>query len=248
MQSAVMIKSFLVIVLLIALSSCGANAPMGEAAAPGEFSAQLMAMESTPQPRMLRESSDEAPSRQRPEEPSGETRMVAYSATLSLSVKDTEETKKALLAQLKSSKGFIIREISKSITVRVPAENMDEFINYSRTLGEVEGESKTGTDITDQYRDNVIRLDNLRQVRARYLALLEKASGVSDILNIERELERISAHIEMLEGRIKYSEQSVAFSQVTVDFKEKTKPSRPGPIGWIFYGLYHGIKWLFIWN
>jgi hypothetical protein len=178
---------------------------------------------------------------------SGETdaRMITYSVSLELSVKNTVETREILLEQIKNYNGFIVRETENYITTRIPAENMENFINNAKTLGKIEKESKTGTDITDQYRDNVIRLENLKTVRDRYLALLEKADSVIDILNIEKELERVNTEIELLEGRIKYAEQSVTYSNITVRFREKAKP---GPIGWIFYGLYHGIKWLIIWN
>jgi hypothetical protein len=174
-----------------------------------------------------------------------DNRMITYSVSLELSVKNTEETRKILIERVKEYKGFIVRESENYITTRIPAENMDNFIVSAKSLGKIEDESKTGTDITDQYRDNIIRLESLRNIRDRYLALLEKANSVSDILNIEKELERINTQIELLEGKIKYAELSVAYSDITVRFKEKAKP---GPVGWIFYGMYQGIKWLFIWN
>jgi hypothetical protein len=172
-------------------------------------------------------------------------RMITYSISLELSVKDIVETREILIEQVKNFNGFIVRETEKYITTRIPSENMEDFINKAKTLGKIENESKTGTDITDQYRDNNIRLENLKTVRDKYLALLEKANAVSDILSIEKELERVNTEIEILEGKIKYAEQSVAYSNITVRFREKAKP---GPVGWIFYGLYHGIKWLFILN
>jgi len=179
---------------------------------------------------------------------SGETendRMITYSVNLELSVKNTGETRKMLVEYVKSNNGFIVREADGFITSRIPAENMDNFINESKTLGKIENESKTGTDITDQYRDNVIRLDSLKNVRDRYLALLQRANSVNDILAIEKELERIILEIERLEGRIKNAELSVQYSSITVRFREKTKP---GIVGWIFYGLYRGVKWLFVWD
>ncbi|MDR0474772.1 MAG: DUF4349 domain-containing protein [Treponema sp.] len=172
-------------------------------------------------------------------------RMVTYSASLELSVKNTGVTREILLDQVKNNNGFIVRETENYIATRIPAENMENFINVARTLGKIENETKTGTDITDQYRDNVIRLENIKNIRDRYLALLEKANTVSDILGIEKELERINIEIDLLEGKIKYAESSVAYSSITIRFREKAKP---GPIGWVFYGLYHGIKWLFVWN
>lgn len=172
-------------------------------------------------------------------------RMVAYSGYLSLSVKNTDATKESLLLEVKGSNGFIVKETDYSITARVPTQNMDAFFNNAKTLGKIVNETKTGTDITDQYRDNVIRLENLKTVRDRYLALLDKAVSVTDILGIEKELERVNTQIEIMEGRIKYAEESVAYSNITVDFREKAKP---GPLGWIFYGIYRGVKWLFVWK
>jgi len=174
-----------------------------------------------------------------------ENRMITYSASLELSVKNMEETKFLLLEQVKTSNGFIVRESDNSITTRIPSQNMDNFLTYSKTLGKVENESKTGTDITDQYRDNLLRLENLKTVRSRYLALLDRANTVTDILAIEKELERVNLEIERLEGRIQHAEQSTAYSSITIRFWEKTKP---GPLGWIFVGLYHGVRWLFVWN
>jgi hypothetical protein len=171
--------------------------------------------------------------------------MVAYSVSLRLFVKNPEDTRRILIEQVKSNNGYIVKETEDYITTRIPTENMETFLGEARTLGKIENETKTGTDITDQYRDNVIRLDSLKSVRNRYLALLEKANSVNDILTVEKELERINTQIELLEGKIKYAEQSVAYSSITVGFREKVKP---GPIGWIFYGLYRGIVWLFVWD
>ena len=172
-------------------------------------------------------------------------RMVAYSVSMELSVKNPAETRQLISEQIKSNRGFIVRETENYISTRIPSENMDNFLDSIKKLGKIENESKTGTDITDQYRDNVIRLDGLKNVRNRYLTLLERANSISDILSIEKELERVNLEIERLEGAIKRAELSVSYSIITVRFKDKAKP---GPIGWIFYGLYRGIVWLFVWN
>jgi hypothetical protein len=176
-----------------------------------------------------------------------DSRMVTYSVSLNLSVENADSTRKKLIENVKNNNGFIVLETDNSITSRIPTENMDNFINNSKTLGKTENESKIGTDITDQYRDNVLRLEGLKNVRDRYLALLDKANSINDILSIEKELERINIEIERLEGRVKYAELSVSYSNITVKFKGKSKV-KPGPLGWVFYGLYNGVKWLFVWD
>ncbi|MDR3013386.1 MAG: DUF4349 domain-containing protein [Chitinispirillales bacterium] len=176
-------------------------------------------------------------------------RMITYTASLELSVADTEETRSILLEQIKNNNGFVVRETNNFIITRIPSENMDTFLQHARTLGEVENETRTGTDITDQYQDNVMRLENFQNVRDRYLALLDHAITVSDILAIERELERINLQIETLKGKIRHAELSVAYSNITIRFriKEEQDKVRLGPVSWIFYGLYHGVKLLFVW-
>ena len=226
MRELTLLKLNIFLISIIALSSCAGGAQASSPMSSSELAGKGFSAE-----RLRSETSDE--------------RMIAYSVSLVLSVKNVEEKRIILIDQIKSNNGFIVRETEDSVTTRIPSENMDNFINYAKTLGSIEYESKTGTDITDQYRDNTIRLDNLKNVRNRYVALLEQANNVSEILSIEKELERLGTEIEILEGKIKHAELSVVYSSISVRFNEKTKP---GPVGWVFYGLYRGIKWLFVWN
>ena len=174
-----------------------------------------------------------------------DSRMITYTVNIQISVNNVEDTRKILTEKIENFGGFITRESNNQITTRIPVEYMDEFLNITRTLGKVESESKTGVDITDQYRDNVIRLENLKNLRSRYLELLQMAETVADLLSIEKELERVNTEIEIMEEGIQSAQMSVAYSNITVRFNEKVKP---GPLGWIFYGLYAGLKWLFVWN
>ncbi len=100
-----------------------------------------------------------------------------------------------------------------------------------------------GEDVTEEYLDLRIRLDNLEKARLRYLDLLNKAQNVGETLAVEKELERITMEIERLKGRIGYLERVVRFSTIQVVFE---RPTNPGPVGWVFYILYHGVKWLFV--
>jgi len=218
--------------LIIVLSSCASKAPPVNAGAD-------MSGETARAP-------GGGPSMERSRgESENDSRMIAYTANIRISVNNVEETKKILTGHIENFEGFITRESYNEITTRIPVEYMDEFLNIARTLGKVEYDTRTGVDITDQYRDNVIRLENLKNLRSRYLELLQMAETVGDLLSIEKELERVNTEIEIMEGRIQYAQMSVAYSNITVRFNERV---RPGPLGWIFYGLYAGLKWLFVWN
>jgi len=218
--------------LIIALSSCASKAPSVNAGA--DASGETM-----------RASGGGQYAERSRGESENDSRMITYTVNIQISVNNVDETRKILAEQIEKFDGFITRESNNQITTRIPVENMDEFLGITRTLGKVENESKTGVDITDQYRDNVIRLENLRNLRSRYLEILQMAETVADLLSIEKELERVNTEIEIMEGRIQYAQMSAAYSNITVRFNERV---RPGPLGLIFYGLYLGVKWLFVWD
>jgi len=165
-----MIKNLFTILFTVLLVSCAAKSAYAPSASSKGFEPADAGSRSSPAQRA---NSSETPA---------DTRMVTYTVQLDLSVKNSGETRTALVERVKSDKGFIVRETEHTIVTRVPAQNMDNFLKYARTLGDVEHEAKTGVDITDQYRDNVARLNNLKAVRDRYMALLEMADSVTGIM------------------------------------------------------------------
>ncbi|MCH7654063.1 MAG: DUF4349 domain-containing protein, partial [Chloroflexi bacterium] len=103
------------------------------------------------------------------------------------------------------------------ISVRVPATSLDEVIGDLRALAEeVEAESTTSQDVTDEYVDNRSRLVSLKATEEALLALLNRAEKVEDALNVQRELAKLQVEIEAKQGRIKFLEESSAFSLINV--------------------------------
>ncbi len=103
------------------------------------------------------------------------------------------------------------------ISVRVPATSLDEVIGDLRALAEeVEAESTTSQDVTDEYVDNRSRLVSLKATEEALLELLNRAEKVEDALNVQRELVKLQSEIESKQGRIKFLEESSAFSLINV--------------------------------
>ena len=62
---------------------------------------------------------------------------------------------------------------------------------------------------------------------------------------------RVTLEIEELRGKLRYLRDRVQDATITVWFVQEYEPpeeSSPGPLGWIFYGVYLGVKWLFVWD
>jgi hypothetical protein len=131
------------------------------------------------------------------------------------------------------------------LTLRIPGDKFQLAMAQLRTIGELDRISVRGRDVTAQVVDLDIRLATALKVRKRYLELLAKAQTVAEAMPVQKELERVNLQIERLKGRLKVLRDQVALSTINVELKY---PVRPGIVGWVFYGLYKGVKWLFIWD
>ncbi|QSQ25273.1 DUF4349 domain-containing protein [Pyxidicoccus parkwayensis] len=173
------------------------------------------------------------------------SRSIIRSALVELEREDPDKGPGQAVALAKTHGGYAQRITSESATVRVPAEHLDVFLGAVPGLGKVAKQSVTAEDITEAHQDLKVRFANLERVRERYLALLQQAATVEDTLRVEKELERVTAEYESLKARLEGVEQQVALATVSLEFK---RPVRPGPVGWVFYGLGKAVKWLFVWD
>ncbi|MBI5480251.1 MAG: DUF4349 domain-containing protein [Deltaproteobacteria bacterium] len=172
-------------------------------------------------------------------------RFIVRSAYLRIERKDPENGVTAAAELARRLGGWVQRTENKAATIMVPAEKLDAALDELGRLGKVAKKDVRGEDVTEEYLDLRIRLDNLEKARLRYLDLLNQAQNVGETLAVEKELERITVDIERLKGRLGYLERVVRYSTIQVLFE---RPQSPGPVGWVFYILYHGVKWLFVWD
>ena len=133
----------------------------------------------------------------------------------------------------------------EAVTLRVPNEALDEVMDALPTLGEVARRHVRAIDVTDAHSDLEARIENLQKTRDRYLALLEKAENVQEAATVEHELERVTAQLEQLQRQLQSLEVKIEYAELSVSFSRK---ARPGPVGWVFYALYTGVKWLLVWD
>ena len=106
------------------------------------------------------------------------------------------------------------------ISFRVPADKLDDAILQLRRLSvEVDAETTTSRDVTDEYVDLTARLKNLQATEEVLLKLLDRAEKVEDALSVQRELTVVQEGVERLQGRIKFLEQTAAFSLINVGLR-----------------------------
>ncbi len=172
-------------------------------------------------------------------------RKIVKNATMRLIVSDVDTVRTQVSDLAQTYGGYVQRGDLNQITLRIESQYLDQAMAQVESWGKVDSRSIRSQDVTEQYYDLDSRIKSLEKTRDRYLALLEQAEGVQDILAVERELERVTQELEALQGRYNLLADQVAYSTLTVYIQEKIKP---GPIGYVGLGLYEVVKWLFVRN
>ncbi len=108
-------------------------------------------------------------------------------------------------------------ESSFNLQIRIPASNFEKLIaEIERGEGKILFKEIDARDVTDQFIDLEIRLDNKRNYLNRYNDLLKKANNVKEILEIEEKIRGLEEEIESTTGRLKYLSDLVDYSTLNL--------------------------------
>lgn len=159
-------------------------------------------------------------------------RMVIKNANLTLIVKDpvksmdeiTQIAEKmggyvvsANLAQKQSQSGKSLPHAS--ITIRVPAEKLNDTLKEIKSLSSQlpESENIESQDITSQYTDLESRLRNLKDTEEQLRKIMDQAYSTEDVLSVYNQLTQVREQIEVIEGQMKYYRESAALSSISTE-------------------------------
>jgi len=163
-----------------------------------------------------------------PEEPAVE-RKIIKTGYITLEVESVVEAMDEVAGVAGELDGYVVssnkyeheRGISGSVAIRVPAESFEEAFERLRELAiNVPQERTQATDVTEEYVDLEARLHNLEATEAQYLALLEKATKVEEMLEVQQALSNVRGQIEQIEGRMKYLERTSDMSLIEVTLNQ----------------------------
>ena len=219
--------------LILGLMLTSACAPAG---APPPMPPEIPAPTPAPAPpEEFRDEDKEYPSTVVPGEPAVE-RKIIKTGYITLEVEDVAETIGKVAEVADALGGYVVsshkyeeeRGISGSVTIRVPADRFDEAFDRLHQLAiNVPYESTEARDVTEEYVDLQARLHNLEATEAQYLALLEKATTVEEMLKVQQALSDVRGEIERIEGRIKYLERTSDMALIEVTLKETKGLAEP---------------------
>jgi hypothetical protein len=159
------------------------------------------------------------------DQPTATERLILRSASLDLVVDDTEEAADRINSMVSELGGFVVTSqlvkyedgVRADMTVRVPAEALEAFLDQLRDLAqEVRRQNVSGQDVTEEYTDLQAQLRHLEATENRLLDLMDEAEDTEATLAVFSELQRVQGEIERVKGRIQFLEQSSALSTVDI--------------------------------
>lgn len=158
-------------------------------------------------------------------------RMVIKNATLSIVVIDPGIAMDEIVSMAEGMGGFVVNSNlwqttlgsgvtvdQASITIRVPAERLDEALAQIKAgAGEVNSENISGEDVTSQYTDLQSRLRNLETAEAQLTEIMDNANKTEDVLQVYNRLVEVGEQIEVIKGQMQYYEQASALSSISIE-------------------------------
>ncbi|MFP4345665.1 MAG: DUF4349 domain-containing protein [Anaerolineales bacterium] len=174
--------------------------------------------------------------------PLPQQRMIVYTGDLNLVVRDTLEVQDEIGELVDDLDGYVLSTDSYryaegllrvNMSLRVPAERFQEAMSALRSLAlEVNRESVSAQDVTQEYVDLESRLRALEAKAERLEALMEEAEDTEAVLAVYEELSATQEEIEQVKGRMQYLERSAAMATINVSL-EPDELARPVEIaGW----------------
>ncbi len=112
------------------------------------------------------------------------------------------------------------RRRSASLTVRIPADQVDAFVQEVSSLTNVVSHSRNVQDITLSYNDTEGRITALETERDRLLELMEQAENMSDLLEIEARLTEVRYQLENYSSTKRLYDNQIDYATVSLYITE----------------------------
>jgi hypothetical protein len=116
---------------------------------------------------------------------------------------------------------------SGSMTVRVPSARFNDTVGKLRALGTVERETTHGNDVTGQYTDLRARLNAATATRDAYLAILQHATNIGDVLAVQDRIQGVQTQIDQLQGQINQLDNQTTYATIALSITEPQPKAKP---------------------
>jgi hypothetical protein len=151
--------------------------------------------------------------------------LIVYTGDVALTV-DADavaRTIDSIVDAAESVGGHLAGRTNDTVKVKVPSQRFREGLQKIEKLGALTSSNISAEDVTAEFKDAEVRLENLKATRKRLEEFLSRAGTMADMLSVERELERVAKEMDVLTGRLRFLKEHTAFSLLTVRLTARAK-------------------------
>ena len=109
---------------------------------------------------------------------------------------------------------------SASLTIRIPADKLNEFTAQVREEANITSSNETADDITLSYVATESRITALETEQQRLLELLEQAQTMDDLLQIESRLTEVRTELEEVTSQLRLYANMVDYGTIYLNIEE----------------------------
>ena len=169
------------------------------------------------------------------EQPLPQNRKWVITMNLNAETGDLDTALQGVLARVQELEGYVEsqsvsggsagsgRHRYANLTIRVPADRVDGFVEEVSGLTNLVSSSRNVQDITLSYSDTEGRVNALKTEEARLLELMEQAETMSDLLEIEARLTEVRYQLESYASTLRLYDNQVDYATVSLYMSEVEK-------------------------
>lgn len=186
---------------------------------------------------------------------------LVYRGSLSIETKEYEKSREQLRQKISAFGGIISDESEYAggrayheerslwtlyMTVRIPTERYDEFMNGAGEIGNVISRSGSVVNISTQYYDVSAQIEALEKQEKRLLEMMDAAVTIEDMITVEDRLSEVQYQLNSLKTDRGRMDTDVAYSTVNISMTEVSLYTETSDTFWDrlagrFTGGWHGF-------
>lgn len=109
---------------------------------------------------------------------------------------------------------------SANITVRIPAKDLESFIDKVGEISNIVSSQKNVEDVTLSYVATESRMKALQAEETRLLELMTKAETLDDLLTVEKRLTDVRTELEQVTSALKVLDNQVDYATIYLSIEE----------------------------
>ncbi|MBR3305835.1 MAG: DUF4349 domain-containing protein [Lachnospiraceae bacterium] len=162
-------------------------------------------------------------------------RKLIRNVSLDVETKNYDELTANVVSEVKALGGYVensnswngsaysysgSRTRNTSMTLRIPADRLDEFLSHMADMSNITRRSENVTDVTLTYVDLESHKEALKAEEQRLIEMMEKAETIEDLITIEGRLSDIRYQVESMESQLRSYDNQVDYATLQLSITE----------------------------